>query len=47
MEGDRERCLKAGANEYLTKPVKLKQLADKIRLLLAQPPKPQDLVILH
>jgi CheY-like chemotaxis protein len=47
MEGDRERCLKAGANEYLTKPVKLKQLADKIRLLLAQHDKSQDLAILH
>lgn len=47
MEGDREKCLKVGANEYLTKPVKLKLLADKIRLLLAEPHKPQNLVILH
>jgi len=26
MPGDKERCLEAGANEYLSKPVSLKQL---------------------
>jgi PAS domain S-box-containing protein len=34
MTGDQERCLEAGANDYLTKPVKLKQLATKIQRLL-------------
>jgi CheY-like chemotaxis protein len=34
MAGDRERCLEAGANNYLTKPVKLKQLATIIQQLL-------------
>lgn len=35
MEGDETRCLEAGANEYLSKPVRLKQLANKIAEILA------------
>jgi len=31
MPGDRERCLTAGANDYLTKPVSLKQLAQSVQ----------------
>jgi PAS domain S-box-containing protein len=34
MTGDRERCLAAGANDYLSKPVKLKQLSSTIQQLL-------------
>ncbi len=34
MEGDREKCLAVGANEYLTKPVKLKQLNATIQRFL-------------
>jgi len=30
MTGDRERCLEAGANEYMSKPVVMKDLANKI-----------------
>ncbi len=36
MTGDREKCLEAGANEYLSKPLKLKQLASKIEQFLGE-----------
>jgi len=36
MPGDRERSLLAGANEYMSKPVSLKQLAKTIRELLGK-----------
>jgi len=34
MPGDREKCLASGANEYITKPVKLRELVDNIQSLL-------------
>jgi PAS domain S-box-containing protein len=34
MSGDREKCLEAGSNHYLTKPVKLKQLSATIQHFL-------------
>jgi len=34
MPGDLEHCLEAGATDYVTKPVKLKELLDKIKKLL-------------
>ncbi|MEZ2279314.1 MAG: response regulator [Microcoleus sp.] len=36
LVGDRERCLAAGANEYLSKPVKMKLLVTTIRELLGE-----------
>jgi CheY-like chemotaxis protein len=35
MAGDRDRCLAAGATEYLGKPVSLKALAELVARLLA------------
>jgi len=34
MTGDREKCLEAGATDYLSKPVSLRELAEKINKLL-------------
>jgi CheY-like chemotaxis protein len=34
MKGDREKCLEAGASEYLAKPVNTEQLLSALRLWL-------------
>ncbi len=34
MPGDRERCLEAGANEYMSKPVSLKSLVKTIEMMI-------------
>ncbi|MEM9008512.1 MAG: PAS domain S-box protein, partial [Cyanobacteria bacterium P01_F01_bin.86] len=37
MSGDRDRCIAAGANEYLSKPIRLQQLVTTIQRLLVNP----------
>ncbi len=37
MEGDRERCLEAGMNDYLTKPMDLARLAETVRRWASSP----------
>ncbi len=36
MPGDRERCIEAGATQYMTKPVKLKELAAMVKELVSK-----------
>ena len=36
MDGDRERCLAAGCNDYDTKPIELSRLLEKMNALLPQ-----------
>jgi len=38
MPGDREDCLEAGANEYLSKPVNMKKLVASIEELIYSAP---------
>lgn len=33
MEGDKQRCLDAGANDYISKPMRLRELVEKIEAL--------------
>lgn len=40
MEGDRQKCIEAGCNEFATKPVDFKHLISLIEKHLDQPPTP-------
>jgi CheY-like chemotaxis protein len=47
LPGDRERCLEAGANEYVSKPVSLKQLRYVLETLLEQHVPQNNTATLH
>jgi DNA-binding response OmpR family regulator len=36
MPGDREKCLEAGADDYVSKPISLRHLAELIKTQLTQ-----------
>jgi len=40
MKGDRENCLAAGMDDYLPKPIRLKDMADKLNELFQSPTRP-------
>ena len=42
MSGDRERCLASGANDYISKPIQLKQLAQTIHQMLSDRSHPDN-----
>jgi signal transduction histidine kinase/ActR/RegA family two-component response regulator len=42
MPGDRERCITAGANDYLSKPIRLKDLATLVHTMLSKPANPKS-----
>ena len=41
MKGDRQKCLEAGASDYVTKPVDMDQLTSVLRVWLANRPRGQ------
>ena len=36
MEGDKEKCLQAGADDYIAKPIKLSELAERVEAMVKQ-----------
>ena len=42
MKGDREKCIEAGASDYIAKPVDTEQLASLLRVWLGEPGRAGD-----
>jgi CheY-like chemotaxis protein len=42
MKGDKEKCLQAGMDDYIAKPLNAKQLEETINRVIHNQPSPQE-----